>query len=295
MSKIRMMALRHSAFYAPYLMTMSGGYLKQQGLEYEYTPQTPDNRVVDAFVQGTCDVSQSAVAASFAGLEAGEKSNIVHFAQINRLDGFFITAREADDVFTWDKLAGKDVLVDHLFQPVAMLKYALHRQGVDYASLNVVDAGDVAQMDEAFRAGQGDYVHQQGPAPQQLEHDGAGYVVASVGDIIGPVAFSSICATRAWLETDQARAFMRAYRQAQTCVIESSAQEVARLIHHHLPGIDIDVLARTIEAYQKMGTWEARADIPEADYENLLDVFMYAGDITRRHPYVSCIVAPPGE
>jgi hypothetical protein len=29
------------------------------------------------------------------------------------------------------------------------------------------------QMDGAFRKAQGDYIHQQGPAPQQLEHDGA--------------------------------------------------------------------------------------------------------------------------
>ena len=38
----------------------------------------------------------------------------------------------------------------------------------------------------AFRKGEGDYIHQQGPAPQQLEHDKVGHVVASVGEAIGP-------------------------------------------------------------------------------------------------------------
>ncbi len=51
-------------------------------------------------------------------------------------------------------------------------------------------------MDAAFRAGTGDYIHQQGPSPQQLEHDGVGHVVARVGDPIGPCAFSSLAATR---------------------------------------------------------------------------------------------------
>ena len=51
-------------------------------------------------------------------------------------------------------------------------------------------------MVAAFRSGAGDYVHLQGPAPQQLEADGVGHVVASVGEAIGPVAFSSLCARR---------------------------------------------------------------------------------------------------
>ncbi|MBL4762327.1 MAG: hypothetical protein JKY93_06475, partial [Gammaproteobacteria bacterium] len=52
MAIINMMALRHSAFYAPYLMTISGGYLEKQGLQPMYVPQTPDNLVVDAFAAG---------------------------------------------------------------------------------------------------------------------------------------------------------------------------------------------------------------------------------------------------
>ena len=51
-------------------------------------------------------------------------------------------------------------------------------------------------MEAGFRAGRADYAHFQGPAPQQLEKDGAGYVVASVGEAIGPVAFSPRHLTR---------------------------------------------------------------------------------------------------
>ncbi len=295
MAKIRIMALRHSAFYAPFLMTMSGSYLKDEGLEFEYSPQTADNLVADAFAEGRCDLAQSAVAVNFASLEAGADSDIVHFAQINRMDGFFITAREPDEQFTWDKLIGKDVLVDHLFQPIAMLKYSLHKHGVSYDDLNVIDAGDVKQMDDTFRQGQGDYVHQQGPAPQQLEHDGQGFVVASVGEAVGPVAFSSICSTREWLKTDEAKAYMRAYRKARMFVIESSAVDVAKAIHHYLPDIDINVLSDTIAIYQQMGTWEPEVRIPRAYYEKLLDVFMHAGNITQRYAYETSVVSPPDE
>ena len=51
------------------------------------------------------------------------------------------------------------MLADHGGQPLAMLKYALHRQDVDFAGLQAIDAGGPDAMIEAFRRGQADYVH----------------------------------------------------------------------------------------------------------------------------------------
>lgn len=294
MAKINMMALRHSAFYTPYLMTMSGGYLQKEGIEPLYTPQSADNLVADAFSRGRCDVSQSAVAVNFSDLEAGRESRIVHFAQINARDGFIIAGRNQDKDFSWNKLVGSEVLVDHFFQPMAMFKYGLSKQGVDYQSLNVIDAGDVDEIDRAFRDGRGDYVHQQGPAPQQLEKEGLGFVVAAVGDAVGPVAFSSIAATPEWLETEMAAAFMHAYRQAREFVIDAPAEDSARLVSGHLPEIDLDVLIDTIAFYKQLGCWEPQVEISHESYENLLEVFLHSNLISKRHAYEQCVVSPPG-
>ena len=290
MARINIMALRHSAFYAPFLLTMSGGYLKEQGLDYSYAVQTPDNLITDAIRDGRAHLSQSAVATSFDALEAGQQPDIVHFAQINERDGFFIASREPDDEFNWHKLVGKDVLVDHLFQPVAMLRYGLHKQGIDMDQLNVIDAGDVNQMDTAFRNGQGDYIHQQGPAPQQLEKEGLAQVVGAVGDIVGPVAFSSICASREWLTTDMAQAFMQAYRKARQFVIEAPAADVACILSSQLSDIDEDVLVNTIDVYKNLGCWTPDVRISPEAYDNLLCVFMHSKLISNEHPYDSCIV-----
>jgi len=118
MSKINIMALRHSAFYSPLLITMAGGFLKDEGLESNYVVATADNTVMDNFSRGTCDLSQSAVAAGFSALEQGEKSDIVHFAQINERDGFFIAAREEDKNFNWQKLKGKKYWWIIFFSPL---------------------------------------------------------------------------------------------------------------------------------------------------------------------------------
>jgi NitT/TauT family transport system substrate-binding protein len=293
MEKINIMALRHSAFYTPLLITLCGDFLKAEGLEADYRPATPDRGVPDALRRGEAHLSQSAVATSFADLEQGRTLDIVHFAQINRLDGFLLAGREPDPDFDWHKLQGKQVLVDHLFQPLAMFRYALHKLGVDEAQVSIIDAGSVEEMDKAFREGRGDYIHQQGPFPQQLEKAGLGHVVASVGEVVGPVAFSSLCATREWLESDMAGAFMRAYRKACAYVLETPATELAEQETRFFPGIDRNVLSDTIAAYQKMGTWSAETGIDHAAYDHLLEVFLFSGLITKRHPYESCIAPSP--
>ncbi|MEJ2591317.1 MAG: ABC transporter substrate-binding protein [Candidatus Thiodiazotropha sp.] len=293
MERINVMAFRHSAFYTPLLVTLNGGFLQQQGLEADYSVATPQRTVADALARGEIDLAQSAVATSFAGLEQDKPIDIVHFAQINRLDGFFLAGRKAEPDFDWSRLVGREVLVDHLFQPLAMFRYALQRHGIEPSQVQIVDAGSVEEMDRAFRAGRGDYIHQQGPFPQQLEQDGVGHLVASVGESVGPVAFSSLCATRAWLGTAQARAFMRAYRQACRFVLEAPAGEIAALEQNHFPEIEPAVLTRTIATYQRMGTWSADPRIDAQTYEHLLDVYQYNGLVTRRHAYGSCVVAPP--
>ncbi len=285
---------RYSAFYSPLIATRAAGFLAAEGLDAAFSVASPTEVPRARLGDGSVHLIQSAVSSSFAPLERGEASEIVHFAQINQRDGFFIAGRKPDPAFRWDKLAGARVLADHGGQPLAMLKFALHREGVDFGALDAVDAGTADQMAAAFAAGEADYVHLQGPAPQQLEADGVGHVVASVGEAIGPVAFSSLCSTRTWLAGDMAAAFMRAYRKARAWANETPAGEIAKVEAAYFEGIDRDVLERTIAAYQRLGTWAASPTIPRDAYEIALDVFAHSGLITGRPPYDAAVVPPPG-
>ncbi len=293
MTDIRIEFSRFSAFYSPLIVTFANGYLQAEGFSPSHGVVPPGESAAARLADGTITVAQSAVSQGFMALEKGAALPAKHFAQINETDGFFLVGREADENFSWQKLAGRSVLADHGGQPLAMFKYACHKTGLDYDSILAVDAGAPAEMEAAFRDGQGDYVHLQGPAPQQIAADGVGHVVASVGAAVGPCAFSSLLATPAWLATDDAKAFMRAYRAARTFVIESSAEEVAGVIAPHFPDISSEALTDTVAAYQKLGCWTPHFEISEATYDAALDVFLNAGLITKRHPYDQVVVTPP--
>ena len=295
MENINIMALRHSAFYSPLLITISGGFLREKGLQASYEAATPAKTVPDCLRNGTAHLAQSAVATSFDSLLRGNSCDIVHFAKINERDGFFLASREANEQFKWKDLVGKDVLVDHFFQPMAMFRYALHKQGINENQINIIDAGSVEEIDKTFREGTGDYVHQQGPFPQQLEQDGIAHVVASVGEAVGPVAFSSLCATREWLQTDMAVAFMDAYRKACKYILETPVNELAKQLKEFFPQIDPNVLTHTLGTYQKLGCWTPDPEISRTSYDNLINVFMYAGIIDKSFDMQKCVVRPPGK
>src|SRR5262245_13291025 len=291
-SEIHIQFTRFSAFYTPLIATIAGGFLAEEGFEPKHSVAPAGTSAIEGVVKGTVHVCQSAPSQGFGPLEKGQTPPAVHFAQINEMDGFFLTGRAPDPSFTWDRLKGKRVLVDHGGQPLAMFKYACHRRGLDVAAIKAVDVPS-GQMDRAFRSGDGDYIHQQGPAPQQLEHDGVGHIVASVGEAIGPCAFSSLAATREWLGSDMARRFMRAYRKARAWVVNSPAATIAAAETAFFPEIDRAVLTATIASYQRLGCWTRHVEITRPAFETALDVFQHAKLITKRHRYEDVVASQP--
>ncbi len=295
MARIDIQFSLFSAFYSPLISTMSGGFLEAEGLEPEWSVSPPGVSAIAALADGSAQVVQSALSQAFTPLNKGETPDAVHFAQVNEMDGFFLTGRQADPDFTWDKLEGAEVVLFKGGQPLAMFKYACHKAGIDFEKIRPINPGGAADIDKAFRDGQGQYVQQQGPYPQQLQADGVGHVVAQVGPQIGPCGFSSLAATRDWLETDMARAFTRAYRKTRAYINETPAAEIARAEKPYFPDIDEAVLADCIATYQRLGCWTPHVEITEAAYQKTLDIFEYNGLIEERYRYDQVCARPPAE
>ena len=293
MEKINIQFTLFSAFYSPLIATMSGGFLKEEGLEPDWSVSPPGLSAIAALENGSAHVVQSALSQGFTALNKGEAPTVVHFAQINEMDGFFLTGRDVDPDFTWDKLEGAELVMFKGGQPAAMFKYACHKAGIDFDKINLITPGGAADIDQAFRDGQGQYVQQQGPFPQQLEADGIGHVVAQVGTQIGPVGFSSLATKRDWLETDMAAAFMRAYRKTRLYMNEASAAEIGKAQKPYFPHIDEAVLVDCIATYQKLGCWTPHVEITPSAFDAVLDVFEYNGMINGRYGYDQICVAPP--
>jgi NitT/TauT family transport system substrate-binding protein len=273
---LRIMASRHSAFYSPLLCCIR--FLRDEGREVAYSVLGADQRTYALIRDGAVDIVQSAVSSNWKPRERGVEPLPVHFAQINQRDGFFLVGRRPEPAFDWKMLEGRTLLVDHGLQPLVMLKYAIRQNGADWNRVKAIDAGTPEKMEAAFAAGTADYVHLQAPFV-------SGETVVSVGASVPAVAFSSLCCGRAFQKAEAYRTFLKAYERAKEWVHTASAEDVAAAEASFFPLVSPEVLTLAIRGYQALGCWDGGIQIPRDQYEQALNVFQSAGEITWRHRY----------
>ncbi|HSG96072.1 MAG TPA: hypothetical protein VLA28_11165, partial [Afifellaceae bacterium] len=83
MARINIQFTRFSAFYTPLIATAAGGYLAKEGLEPELSIAPPGVSAIEALLDGSAHVVQSAPSQGLSSLEKGEEPAAIHFAQVN--------------------------------------------------------------------------------------------------------------------------------------------------------------------------------------------------------------------
>ena len=293
MKNLDIMVSRHSAFYSPLIACIAGDFLNSEGIEATYNIVKDGGNSAMEVGNGNMDVAQAAVSASWGPLEKGENLSFTHFAQINRFDGFFILGRENDKNFSWEKLSKSKFLYVHGGQPEAMLRYAAYKENFDLDSVDNIFSAGGDQMMKQWDNGEGEYFHEQGAFPQQLELEGKGFLLTSVGKSIGPVAFSSLVCRNDWLQTDESIAFSKAYSASRKWVNTANPQEVAYIEKDFFPEMNVESISNAIDFYQKLGTWSGEIAIEKDLYETALDVFEFSNLISKRHSYDEVVSQPP--
>ena len=234
---------------------------------------------------GNMDIGQAAVSGSWSYLENIQKPPVTHFAQINSYDGFFILGRKELDFFSWDEITKGKFLFVHGGQPEAMLRYALSKKGIDLDRVDKIFSNGGDEMMKQWDDGIADFFHEQGAYPQQLEYENKGKILGSVGQVIGPVAFSSLICSWDWVRSDIYYKFIEAYAKAREWVNTAEPFEVAEIEKDYFPNISIESISKAIEFYQKLGTWDKDIKIEPELYEKALDVFEFSNLIKSRYDY----------
>ena len=284
MTHLKIMVSRHSAFYSPLIATISGNFLDQYGISASYHIADKGN-TIEEVGNGNMDIGQAAVSGSWSYLENMQKPPVTHFAQINSYDGFFILGRKELDFFSWDEITKGKFLFVHGGQPEAMLRYALSKKGIDLDRVDKIFSNGGEEMMKQWDDGIADFFHEQGAYPQQLEYENKGKILGSVGQVIGPVAFSSLICSWDWVRTDIYYKFIEAYAKAREWVNTAEPFEVAEIEKDYFPNISIESISKAIEFYQKLGTWDKDIKIEPELYEKALDVFEFSNLIKSRYDY----------
>lgn len=296
--KIVIAEVAHSVFYAPQYAAIELGYFKEEGLEVELVNANGADKVMAALLSKDAQIGLMGPEASIYVYKGGQKNYAINFAQITKRDGSFIVAREKEDDFKIEDLKGKSILGGRKGgMPEMTLEYTLKQAGLlvgqddesVLGTLGVLVRTDIqfAAMAGAFTSGEGDYTTLFEPTATQIEKEGKGYVVASVGELSGEVPYTAYCALKDYINENEEiiKKVTRAIYKGQQWVSTHSAKEIATVVSPFFTEISIDDLTIVMQRHIDIDAWKTTPHLYEKDFNKLMDIMIEAKELDSKEPY----------
>ena len=279
--KVRYEEVVRSVLYMPMYIALDKGYFKEEGLDVSLKTSQGTDKGMAALLSGSADIVLIGPEASVyvANSESPVKTRI--FAGLTATDGFLLLAREPQEKFDWAALKGKRVMSFRPgSNPDVFLETAMKKNGLDPdKDLKLVSNIGPAARAGAWMAGQADYAIFLEPEASNLEKSGHGKVVASIGEAVGQVDFTSFTTTDAYLKKNPEvlRKWTRAIYRAQKYVGDASPAELAGHMAAYFPSLSQAELVQAVERYRPYHLWKKDPVVQQAAMDQLQDMLVATG------------------
>lgn len=293
LEKVRVAEVAHTVFYAPQYAAISQGFFEDEGLDIELILTPGADKVTAAVLSGDVEIGFSGSEACIYVYNAGEKDYLKTFAQLTQKDGSFLVSREKIENFTLEDLKGKSVIGGRQGgMPEMTFEWALRQNGIDPVNdLDIDTSVAFAAMSGAFIGGQGDFVTLFEPNAIQIEKQGLGYVVASIGELGGVVPYTSYSARISYIDKNPEiiEKFTRAIQKGLDYVHNSSDEEVANAILDFFPDTSLNDLTGVVERYRSIEAWPTTTLFSSESFYHLQEIMQAAGELENTVKYEDLI------
>lgn len=294
--KIKIAEVAHSIFYAPQYVAHSLGYFEEQGLDVEILLVPGADKVAAAVLSGDVEIGFCGSEATIYIYNQGQDDYLVNFANLTKRDGSFIVSREKIDDFTLEDLKGKTIIGGRMGgMPEMTLEYTLKQAGIDPKNDLYIDTSiEFASMSGAFIGGTGDFVSLFEPNALQLEQQGFGYVVASLGELGGVVPYTTYNTKKSFIESNPEviEGFNKAIQKGLDYVHNNDAKNIAEVIIDYFPDTSLSDLETIISRYKSIDSWFETTYINEEDFKHVQDIMESANQLDQRAPFDKLIYTP---
>ncbi|MGN1000882.1 MAG: ABC transporter substrate-binding protein [Bacilli bacterium] len=293
LTKVKVAEVAHSIFYAPQYAAISEGFFEEEGLDIDLTLTPGADKVTAAVLSGDVDIGFSGSEATIYVYNGEEKDYLKTFAQLTQKDGSFLVSREKIENFTLDDLKGKTVIGGRAGgMPEMTFEWALREAGIDPKTDLTIDTSIAfAAMGGAFIGGTGDFVTLFEPTALEVEQQGYGYVVASIGELGGIVPYTSYSARISYIEENKEiiEKFTRAIQKGLDFVHENDSETIAKSILEFFPDTSLTDLTKVIERYKSQDTWPKNTEFTQESFEHLQEIMIASGELDEIVPYEDLI------
>ena len=293
LEKIKVAEVAHTVFYAPQYISKGLGFFEEEGLDVEFILTPGADKVSAALLSGDVQIGFSGSEACIYVYNAGEKDYLKTFAQLTQKDGSFLVSREKIDHFTLEDLKGKSVIGGRKGgMPEMTFEWALRQNGIDPVNdLDIDTSIAFAAMQGAFVGGQGDFVTLFEPNALQVEKEGLGYVVASIGELGGVVPYTSYSARISYLEKNPEviEKFTRAIQKGLDYVHNHSDEEVAEAMLEFFPDTSLNDLIGVVKRYREVDAWPKTTNFTEESFYHLQEIMKASNELDKQISYQDLI------
>ncbi len=288
LTKVKVGEVTHSVFYAPQYVAHSLGYFKDEGLDVELLLTSGADKVTAAVLSGDVQIGFCGSEATIYIYQQGEKDYLVNFGALTKRDGSFIVARDNIKDFTVKDLKGKKILGGRQGgMPAMTLEWAINTNGITSTQTNIDTSVDFASMSGSFIGGNGDFVTLFEPTASELEKEGYGHVVASVGKLGGIVPYTAYNAKKSYIKDNPKviEGFNKAIQKGLDYVFSHSNKEIAEVITDYFPDTSKKDLISIVKRYKDNDSWFKTTYIEKKDFEHIEEIMKNAGYLKENAPY----------
>ena len=280
----------HSVFYAPMYVAIEEGYFEEEGLDLTLVTGFGADKVLTALISGEADIGFMGAEASIYACQEGATDPAVNFAQLTQRAGNFLVAREEMPDFKWEDLKGKKVLGGRKGgMPEMVFEYILKKNGIDpQKDLTIDQSIDFGSTAAAFTGDDSAaYTVEFEPSATILEKEGAGHVVASLGEASGYVPYTSYSVKTSYMKENPEiiQKFTNALQKGMDYVQSHTPEEIAEVIAPQFKETDIDTITTIVKRYYDQDTWKENLIFKKDSFELLQDILEDAGELGERAEY----------
>lgn len=290
---IKVAEVTHSIFYAPQYLAHHLGYFEKNGLDVEIVLTSGADKVSTAVLSGDVQIGFCGSESTIYIYNNGEKDYLINFAALTKKDGSFLVSRQKNENFKVADLKGKHIIAGRKAgMPAMTLEYALNKNGIKTSDVNFDTSIDFASTTGAFIGGIGDYVSVFEPAALNLEKQGYGYVVASIGELGGTVPYTAYNAKKSFIDAnpDIIEGFTKAIDEALEFVHTHNAEEVAKEILDYFPDNSLNDITKVVQRYMDIDAWFETTYISEQDFIHVEEIAENANELSTRVPYDKLVI-----
>ena len=289
LEKVTLAEVAHTIFYAPQYVAIEKGYFKDYDIDIDLVLTSGADKVTAAVLSGDADIGFCGSEGTIYVYNGGEKDYLKTFAQLTQKDGTFLVSRKKYDNFKLEDLKGKSIIGGRAGgMPEMTFEYALKQNGIDPKNdVNIDTSVAFPAMSGAFIGGQGDFVTLFEPNATDVEKQGYGHVVASIGELGGVVPYTSYSARESYIEKNKEliKNFDKAIQKGLDYVKNHTDKEVAQTILKQFPDTSLNDLESAVKRYRENDTWPETTKFSEESFNHLQDIMIDNGALEEKVDY----------